>query len=325
MKAAIFTGPGNIEINDAYPKPVIGPDDVLIRVHYCGICGSDISNYKHLIYQVPLVMGHEASGVIEEVGGHVDKWSIGDKVIPINVALDVGGTEGIGIFQDGAFAEYVKVKASNVYRIPGNVSMRDAVLIESFANAFRGVTLSGLKPGQPVAIFGAGSIGLCFLSLIKSEYDPDYILVVEPQEYLREKAKQLGATISLPPSITKIKKFIKQKGKPAFIYDCAGNERSIKMAIQIAKRGGLILIEGIMKGTISLPIFVLNNKELGLKGSLGHDNFDILNAIKFIENEKVNPEEIITDVVPLDEIHSAFKRHAFLKERHFVKTVVKVY
>lgn len=324
IRAAVFEDVKKIVYRDDYPKPVPGPDEVIVRVHYCGICGSDISNFIHKIYQTPLIMGHEISGEIAELGENVSNWKKGDKVVAVNVALEIGQVAGMGIFQDGGFAEYVKVNQNNVFLPPESLSNRDAVLIETFANAIRGITLSNIGNNEKIIIIGAGSIGLSFLNTLIKEKNPEYIIVIEPHEFLRERAKEIGATEVFPPKVVKVKKFMKSHGKSTFIFDCAGNENTIKMAMDLIKKGGTILLEGIHKGSIDFPIFTINSKEICFKGCMGHDKEDILGAIKLFEDNKVNPSHFITDVIPLNKIQTGFERFLKPGERDFIKILVEI-
>jgi 2-desacetyl-2-hydroxyethyl bacteriochlorophyllide A dehydrogenase len=309
-----------------YPKPSPAPNDVLVKVHYCGICGSDITNFKLKLYQVPLIMGHEFTGEVVEMGSNVTSVNLGDKVCGINVLLDVsqGELDGLGIFKDGGFAEYVKVPEKYLFHIPDTISTKEAVMIESFANIVRAIKLSNIGDNQNIIIIGGGNIGLCFLNFLLSEKHPNFIVVIEPHEYLRGKAKDMGATEALPPSMVKIKKFIKTYGEPSFIFDCVGNEDSLLMAIELIKRGGTILLEGVHKGSVSLPVFLINSKEICLKGSLSHDREDILFAINLIAQGKIHPSNFISKVVPLNEIQKTFEEFLEPGEREFVKAIVKM-
>ena len=310
-----------------YPKPTITNDDVLVKVHYCGICGSDITNFKYKMYQVPLVMGHEFSGEVIDIGQNITDIKIGDKVCGINVSIDIseGGTlDGLGIFKDGGFAEYVKVPQKYLFKIPETISTKEAALIESFANATRAEKLSKIGENQNILIIGAGNIGLCFLNYFLSEKKPNYIAVVELQEFLREKAKEMGAIDALPPNKVKIKKFIKKYGSPAFIFDCAGNEQTLRLAIDLIKKGGTVVLVGFSKGNISIPMFLLNNKEICLQGILGHDREDILRSIEFFKKKKIDVNKLISEIIPLDYIQKTFERFIEPGERNFIKIVVKI-
>ena len=310
-----------------YPKPIIGDDDALVKVHYCGICGSDITNFKYKMYQVPLVMGHEFSGEVVEIGENISDVKVGDKICGINVSIDIseGGTlDGLGIFKDGGFAEYVKVPQKYLFKIPETISTKEAALIESFANATRAEKLSKMGDNQNILIIGAGNIGLCFLNYFLSEKNPNYIAVIELQEFLREKAKEMGAIDALPPNKVKIKKFIKKYGSPTFIFDCAGNEQTLRLAIDLIKKGGTVVLVGIFKGNISLPMFLLNNKEVCLQGVLGHDREDILTSIEFFKKKKVDVNNLISELIPLDDIQKTFERFIEPGERKFIKILVKM-
>ncbi|MFX0189054.1 MAG: zinc-binding dehydrogenase [Candidatus Hodarchaeota archaeon] len=298
----------------------------MIKVHYCGICGSDVSNFKYKIYQTPIIMGHEFAGEVVEIGENISKAKISDRVACINVSTDVSGGQlkGLGIFQNGGFAEYVRVPKKFLFPIPKNVLIKDAIMIESFANATRAMKLSKIKENQNIAIIGGGNIGLTFLKTFLIEKKPNYVIVIEPHEFLREKAKKIGATDAFPPSKVKIKKFIKANGEPTFIFDCVGIEKTLIMAVEIIKRGGTILLEGIQRGNILFPMFMINSKEINLKGCLGHDKQDILAAIDLFGKGKVDANEFISEVVQLKDIQKAFEKFLEPGERKFVKILIEI-
>lgn len=324
MKAAVFEDIKKIVYTEDYPQPTAGINEVIVKVDYCGICGSDITNFKLKMYQVPLIMGHEFTGEVFELGKEINDVQLGDKVAGINVALDIdqGQLDGMGIFKDGGFAEFVKVPRKYLFHIPKSVSTKEAVLIESFANACRAIKLSKITENQNIIIIGAGNIGLCFLSYLLIEKKPNYIIVVEPQAFLREKAKELGAAAAFPPNPAKIKKFLKRNGKPTFIFDCAGNQKSILMAIDLIKKGGFIILEGVFKGKVSFPMFLLNSKEVSIKGVLGHDRNDILCALDFFSQKKIDTTKIISQIIPIQDIQKAFEQFLDPGERNFVKLVI---
>ena len=326
MKAAVFINVKKIIYREDYPKPSPGSDDVIVKTHYCGICGSDITNFKLKMYQVPLIMGHEFTGEVVEIGENITDIKLGDKVCGINVALDIdkGQLDGMGIFKDGGFAEFVKVPRKYLYQIPKSVSTKEAVMIESFANACRAVKLSNITENQNVIIIGAGNIGLCFLSYLLIEKKPKYIIVIEPQAFLREKANEFGATEAFLPNPAKIKKFLKRNGKPTYIFDCAGNQKSILMAIDLIKKGGTVILEGVFKGKVSFPMFLLNAKEVCIKGILGHDREDILCAIDFFSQDKINANQFISQIIPIKDIQNAFEKYLDPGEREFIKLIIEL-
>jgi len=297
----------------------------LVKVHYCGICGTDISHFKYKIYQIPIILGHEIVGEIVELGENVSEVKVGDKVCCINVSFDVseGQLGGLGMFQDGGFAEFVKVPRASIFKIPENVPIRDAVMIETFALAMRAFKLSRIENNENIIIFGGGNVGLAFLKALLIEKNPNYVIVVEPHEFLRKKAIELGATNAVAQGRPKIKKIARKLGSPSFIFDCVGIEQTISDALYIIKRGGTILLEGMYKGSISLRVFMINNKEVTLKGCLGHDREDILAAIEMFARNKVDANEFISDIVHLEDMQKTFEKFLKSTGRNFVKVIVE--
>ncbi len=326
MKAAIFDDIKKITYVEDYPIPKFKPNEALVKVHYCGICGSDISNFKYKIYQTPLIMGHEFSGEVIELGKDVSNFNVGDRVCGINVSLSLKEKElkGLGIFQNGGFAEYVNVPSEFLFRIPPELSTKEGAMIESFANVFRAMKLSNIQDNQKILIIGGGNIGLCFLSTLTSIKNPKYIVVIERHKFLREKAIILGATESLPPIPSKIKRFLKKQGSPSIIFDCVASEQTLNLSIQIIERRGTILVEGMHMGNISLPIFAINSKEICLQGSLGHSRENILDTIVFLSKKKIDLNEFISKTVSLKDLHETFESYLTIEERDFVKTIVKM-
>ncbi|MFX1345758.1 MAG: zinc-binding dehydrogenase [Promethearchaeota archaeon] len=326
IKAAVFEDIEKIVYREDYLKPTLGSDDVLVKVHYCGICGTDITNFKFKLYQVPLIMGHEISGEVVEIGENVSELKTGEKVVCFTVSLDLseGNLKGLGTFQDGGFAEYVKVQKEWVFKIPEKISLKEAVLIETFSLAIRAFKLSNIKNNENIIIFGGGSVGLTTLKALLILKDPNYVIVVEPQGFLRNRAIQIGATDAVAPRRVKIKKVLKELGEPTFIFDCVGNQETLSDSIFLIKRGGTIVLEGIHKGSIPFPFFMINSKEVTLKGCLGHDHEDILAAIDMFTNNIINSNEFITEIIPLKDAQKAFEKYTKSEERDFVKILLEV-
>ena len=326
IKAAVFEEIQKIIYREDYPKPFPGPDDVIVRVNYCGICGSDITNFKYKMYQVPLIMGHEISGEVVELGNNITDINIGDKVICFVVSLDIssGQLKGLGTFQDGGFAEFVKVPKEWVFKIPSNISAKEAVMIETFALAKRAFKQSRINNNENILIFGGGSVGLTTLKALLVEKKPNYIVIVEPNEFLRNKAIELGANDAVPPRRAKIKKVIKKYGEPTFIFDSVGNKTTLSDGIFLIKKGGTILLEGIHKESIDFSFFNIISKEVTLKGSIGHDREDILSAIEIFAENKVNANDFISEVVSLENIQTAFNKYFESNSRNFIKILVKI-
>ena len=166
MKAAFIEDIQKIVYKEDYPKPIPGPNEALVKVHYCGICGSDITNWRYKMYNYSLIMGHEIVGKVVEIGKNISEVKVGDQVICVNVSLDVskGQLKAMGVFQDGGFAEYVKVPKISLFPIPKNVSIRDATMIETFALVMRAFKLSKIGTNENILIIGGGNVGLTIIN-----------------------------------------------------------------------------------------------------------------------------------------------------------------
>ncbi len=278
------------------------------------------------MYNTPIVMGHEFAGEVTELGKKVSGFNIGDKVMGINLLQEGGYGEikGIGIFRDGAFADFVAVPKEFMFQAPENIPIVECALIESFAVAARAIKSSNIPENEKIAIIGGGNLGLATLSVLIAEKSPNYCLILEPHEFLRNKALELGASEALPINKVKIRKFLKEHGEPTYIFECAGNEQAVQLAIESVKNRGTIVLEGIQKGKVALPIFLINNRELTLKGSISHDKNDIAQAIELFKQKKVRPSAFISEIVQLKDIQQAFEKYLKPGERNFVKIVVEI-
>jgi len=273
-------------------------------------------------------MGHEFSGEIVEIGEEVSKlgFKIGDRVTGINPVIDIDKDvpRHIGIIEDGAFAEFVKIHKDYLYHIPENVSFREATVIESFAAITRALKLAKITANQKIMIIGGGNMGLATLCVLKSEKDPKYLMVVEPHEFLRAKASEMGATITLPPNRVKINKFFRKNGKPSFIFECVGNEKALNMSIDSIRKGGTIVLLGVQRAKIPFPIFSMTLKEICLQGTWGHDREDITTTLELFAQKKFDVFKFISKVISLKDIQEGFEAYLKPIERKFIKILVKI-
>ncbi|TFG05763.1 MAG: hypothetical protein EU536_00890 [Promethearchaeota archaeon] len=326
MRAAVFEDIYRIVYVEDYPRPTPGPDDALVKVYYCGICGSDITNFRSKLYKTPLIMGHEFAGEVVELGENIRGFQIGDRVVGINVRLDVFKDElkGLGVFNDGGFAEYVKVPKEFLFHAPKKTPFEECVIVESCAVAIRAMRLAKLESNQRIVIIGGGNVGLATLSVLQSELNPSYIIVIEPHEYLREMALELGATAVFAPIKNKIRKYFNEKGAPNYIIECVGNERAFKLALDLVSREGKIVLEGMYRGNVTFPLMLMNSKEICIQGVLSHSRDNILQAIQLFETKKIQASKFISEIVPLQNIQKAFERYLEPGDRKFIKLVVKI-
>ena len=315
MKGAYFSEIKKVEIKEDLPQPEINSDEVLIRVKKCGICGSDIGSYlTGALESQRIILGHEFSGEIIELGEKVKKLKVGERVTanPNVPCLDCyycnHGLENmcifhtIGITHNGALAEFVKVRADRIHKLPDSISFEEATLIEPLSNGVQAVRTSGLKVGDNAAVFGAGPIGLMTIQVLKAA-GASYIYVIEPIEVKQKIALKLGADeVFDPKRWSKIIKLTNKVG-PNYVFDCVGLPETIMTSMQLVKRGGTIIIIGIHPQTFELKGFLqFMTKNLTMKGMYLTDQESFNTAIRLIEQKKVDVLPLITKIITLDDV-----------------------
>jgi len=304
--------------------PLAGEKQVLIRVKVCGICGSDIHSYKgkHPFVHPPIVLGHEFSGEIHQVGQGVRDFSPRDRVtVEPNIVcgkcyncvhgrynictnLKVIGCVGY----DGAFSEYIVAPEDKVLKLPDDISFEKAALIEPTAVAVHAVRKAQQKVGDKVVVLGAGTIGL-LVTQVANLAGAEKIIVTDLLDYRLEKAKNLGADEVINPKSQDLVKLIhKEYGKDGIdlVYDCVGIEETISQAIQIARKGIRIMVVGVPEERIKVDLSLVQDRELEIVGSLMYIREDFATAIDLIQKEKIKAESLLTHRFKLKDIDKAF-------------------
>ena len=282
MKAVVLFGPKNVRYTD-FPEPPMNENSVKIAVAYCGLCGTDHHKYagkagsRPVTYPVPL--GHEASGVVVEVGAAVTDFKPGDRVT-VDPNWSCGhcyycknGKRHLCENSKGVvkgMATYICPPQENVYRVPDGVSLRDASLCEPLACCLHGIDLLDVQPGETVTIIGFGAIGALMLQLCKRA-GAAKIIVIEPEESKREIAAKMGATLFLNPTKTDVRAEIQAAGIPCVdkVLECAGIPATIQSALQIAGRGATVVLFGVTAPEAEIPFrpYEAFQKELVIKTS----------------------------------------------------------
>lgn len=344
MRVPVFVDLQKIEFQER-PKPEIKNDEVLLKVDYCGICGSDVHGYLNgIMVPIGTVMGHECCGVVAEVGNRVQNVRPGDRVAvkPIPECKECywckkgqsslcpkvfGRAIGITPSHDGAFAEYVKIEYPEemLFKLPGNVSFKEAAVIEPLATSLHGVRLSRFKPGDRVVVIGAGMIGLGTLQFLRLG-GAGKIIVLEISSKKSEIAKRLGADVILNPisegKDLRERIFSLTDGIGAdLVFDCAGVPFSFQNSINFVKSGGQVMVVGINDKEVTVNPFMIVLWEVEMKGVLGYyDEFKYV--IDFLEQKRIDTELLISDIIPLpDIVEKGFKR--LLSSQDNIKILVK--
>ncbi|KAF5630054.1 alcohol sorbitol dehydrogenase [Fusarium sp. NRRL 52700] len=323
MQAVVFHGKGDIRIEQVnVPKP--GPKDVQLKPAFVGICGTDLHEYLEGAYLIPttphpvtgksapVIIGHEYSGVVSDVGSEIDDLKPGDRVVVqpiifdgtcnscqrglINCCNNSGfiGLSGIG----GGLATYTTVPRYSVFKIPDNIPLKVAAV------AWSAVTQSDFKPGDTALILGAGPIGLAILQVLKSK-GASQIIVSETTKKRREFATTFGATTVLDPTKTNVgeecKKFCEGEGVQV-VFDCAGMQSTLETALAASRPRSVIVNVAIWatEVTISPNYFMLNERTF--KGSATYTASVFQEVIDALARGDLNPEPMITSLIEMDEI-----------------------
>jgi threonine dehydrogenase-like Zn-dependent dehydrogenase len=312
------------------PIPDPGPGEVLLRVHWSSICGTDLHIYlgefkNRVTY--PRILGHEFSGEVEAVGSGVTTVAGGDRVTvdPIiwcnqcpsclngqnNVCT---GLKLLGVEYDGGFAEYAVARADKVYKVPDAISMRDAALIELYSLGVHATRKAMIEPGDMVVILGAGRLGLAVLEVAK-QTAATWVAAVDVLDNRLEIARQMGADLTVNArNVDPVKAILSQTGGSGAdrVIECvgtymeiSGRQGPVQQAVQMSRNGGRIVVMGL--GSQLTPVFWKECvfKELQIAGSrvtLG----DYPRALRLMERNRFHPELLISEVLPLHELDKAF-------------------
>jgi len=315
MKAAVFLGAGNIEVKDIL-NPVPEDDEVVIRVGYCGICGSDLEAYATGMYETGLVIGHEFAGTIVQVGSGVSGWRVGDRVV-VGDAVPCGECppcrEGrldacesltmIGVTHDGAMAEYVRFVAAGLHRLPVQVTLRQGALAEPLSVALHGVRRSRLKPGDVAVVMGAGPIGLLTLQCALLA-GARRVAVTEVDPVRAALAGRLGAAIVLDPRRDNVGVALSQltDGRgPDLIFICTGAPDPYRDAISLVRKGGQVFLLGLCVEPVETDFMSVAMGELSIEGSFA-GWAEMAAAVEFIAQRRVDVEALISHEIPLDAV-----------------------
>jgi len=323
MKACVLRKPYEVEITEMEtPRP--GPSEVLVRVKAAGLCGSDLHAYRgtHKFRIPPIVSGPELAGVVEEAGSEVKLLKRGDRVTVepwthcgrcefcivgrSNLCTDkvAMGTE----LWNGSFAEYVTVPEEVAYRLPENVSFETGALIEPLAASMHAVRRVGIRPGERAVVFGAGTIGLSILLLLKA-CGIVGCLVTDIEDFNLDIAEKLGAERTVNTKESSLSDAVSEftRGKGADVaFVAAGAGRLLQDATQLLKRGGKIAVPAIFEGPLSIDMFPPVFGEHDILGSWSYTKKDFDIVIDLLSNGALDPIPLVTHRMPLEDAGRAF-------------------
>lgn len=340
---AILKVPGTMEIRPA-EMPVLRDEDVLIKVEYVGICGSDVHGFESGPFIPPkdpnqeIGLGHECAGTVVGIGSKVKKFQVGDKVniepgVPCgkcrfclegkyNICPDVDFMATQPNYK-GALTKYLSHPESFTYKLPDNMDTMEGALVEPAAVGIHAALLAGVTPGKKIVILGAGCIGLMTLQACKTMGATE-IVVVDVLKKRLEMAKQLGAMEVIDSSeadtVTECKRILGELGAD-IVFETAGVQVTAKLTPQIVMRGGKIMIVGTIPGETPID-FLKINREVSIQTVFRYANC-YPTTIEAISSGKFDVKSMVTNIYGYEEVQKAFEE-SINNKKDIIKGVIKI-
>jgi L-iditol 2-dehydrogenase len=336
MKALVKKelGFGNLEILDV-EEPKVGKDQVKILVKYSGICGTDIHTYEgHYKVKAPVILGHEFSGEIVEVGENVTEFKPGDRVTSETTFYICGkciycrlgdynlcsSRKGLGTQQNGSFAKYVIARKESIHKLPEHVDYVSAAMTEPLACAHHAVAKATIKEGDVVVVLGPGPIGLLTAQIVKT-YGATVIITGLSTDKLRlEKAKELGMDYAVniqEEDISSIVKSLTDGYGADVVFECTGAVSAVNMGLDLLKKKGQFIQVGIFaKSEIPIDSEKIIQKEITMVGSRSQKPSDWEPVLALMNEKKVNAKALVThqfNIAQWDEAYKVIKSGEAIK------------
>ncbi|MCM3160781.1 zinc-binding dehydrogenase [Metabacillus litoralis] len=322
MKAGLFKGAKQLEVSEV-ALPNIGEGEALVKVSFAGICGTDMMIYSgaHPRATDPLIMGHEFSGVIEEVYSNEKELKVGDRVAinPLNycgecVACHNGlhhicdNLRYLGIDMDGGFAEYVKTPIENLFVLPDSISDENAAILEPLAVAIHTVRRSKLKVGDNVVIFGAGPIGV-LIGIIAKKAGAARIIISDISDYRLDVAQSYGfhTVDARKNDIADISKEITNGVGADVVFEVAGNQHTANQMIDAIRTQGEIVVVSVYKKPPEINLAKMHFRELSLTTTRCFSAEDFQKAILMMAEGNIDVSKLISHKLPLDQFEKGFE------------------
>ena len=326
MKALVHTAPLQFDLRDV-PQPQPGEEEVLVRVKACGICGSDVHGYTGKTGRriPPIIMGHEAAGIVEAVGPKAQNVGLGDRITfdstvycnqcpacrqnRVNLCQNrkVLGVSTPAFRRDGAMAEYVVVPWWITYRLPEAVSFEEAALIEPASVSLHAARITPIDVNDVVAVIGAGQIGLFAIQAARVK-GAGTIIALDMKEERLALARQLGADVTINPGTADVPAEVRRAvGRPEAdaVLEAVGTEATVGLAMGLAKLGGHVTLIGNVTPRIQVNLQDIVSRELTLRGSCAIAG-EYRACLDLIAAGRIRAKPLISRILPLTEGPGAF-------------------
>jgi L-iditol 2-dehydrogenase len=334
LKALLYTKPYTFEYTDV-PDPAMGADEVLVRVKACGICGSDVAGHTGKTGRrlPPLVMGHEAAGIVERVGRHVRDFAPGDRVcfdstVYCNqcpacaqglynrcVKRQVLGVSTPDFRRHGAMAEFVAVPQWIVAPLPADMSFTQAALLEPASIGMHAAHRAPISAGDTTVVIGAGTIGLFVLQAAKLR-GAGRTIACDINDFRLGLARQVGADLCLNARQVDMKQEVFQRtdGRGADVaFEAVGFAETFRQAVSVLRTGGTLIAVGNVAAQTEFNLQELVSRELTFRGSYASAG-EFRTCIDLIASGRIDVQPLLSEVLPLSEGASAFERLLQAKE-----------
>ncbi len=320
MRAAVLEQAGSPLLIRDVPRPEVGPGEVLLRVRACGVCHTDL----HLaagdwrLPKLPLIPGHEVTGIIEQVGAEVRELKVGDRAGIPWIYWSCGSCEYClanneplcsklqvtGYTVDGGYAEYLKAPASHCIPLPEGIDfVSGAPLYCAALTTYRALKISGARVGQTVAIWGVGGLGHYAVQIARAM--GLRVIAVDILESKLDFARELGVDFTVNAKEKDSVKTIKKAGGADVVINLAPTSAAIEQGFQTLRRGGALVLVGLPKGNFTLPIFTTVAKGIRILTAAVGTRQDLREVLSLAAEKKIHS---VCETVPLDEVNSVFRR-----------------
>ncbi|HVZ82098.1 MAG TPA: galactitol-1-phosphate 5-dehydrogenase [Terracidiphilus sp.] len=341
MQALVLEDYRSLQLRDV-PEPEIAPHEVLIHVRACGICGSDVHGYDGSSGRriPPLIMGHEAAGVIARLGSAVDSFTVGDRVT-FDSTVSCGqcaycrrglvnlcdNRQVLGVScgdyrRHGAFAEYVAVPAHIIYRLPEGFPDANAALIEAVSVAVHAARITNIEPGSTAVVFGAGMIGLLALQAFR-HFGCTRVFSVDLDEGRLALARSLGADatfLSNSDILAQLREATSGQG-PDIAVEAVGAQPTVEAAIESVRRGGAVTLIGNLAPRVEIPLQSVVTRQLRLLGSCASAG-EYPECIELMQSGAIQVAPLISAIAPLSDGAAWFQR-LYSREPGLMKVILQ--
>jgi L-iditol 2-dehydrogenase len=342
MKALVLSEYGRLDLIET-EKPIPAPDELLIRIRACGICGSDVHGFygESGRRQPPIVMGHEAAGIVENAGVDVLDFKPGDRVTfdstifcgkcfycrraQVNLCehREVVGVSTPEYRRAGAFAEYIVVPQRVAYRLPEGMPFEQAALIEAASVAIHAVSLTPLAIEDTVIVVGAGMIGLLTMQ-VALQRGAGRVLVIDLDEGRLRLAREMGASLVLDSRDSNMRERVlaETEGRGAdVVLECVGIAETVDMSIASIRKGGTVTLIGNVTSSVDIGLQSVVTRQIRLQGSCASAG-EYPEAISLLARKAINVEPLLSVIAPLEDGGMWFQR-LYNREPGLLKVVLQ--